>query len=647
MADTRGPAAGPDNGHVFRALTGAAPVGIFHTDANGACLYVNDRWCEMAGLTPEQAMGDGWACGLHPDDRDQVFAEWARCAREGTGFKAEYRFRNADGRVTWVYGQARLLPGKADGWVGAITDITARKQAEELARDQERQLTTLMANLPGVAYRCLNDRDWTMLFASAGCEPLLGCTAEDMVSGRVKFGDLVLQEYRPGVWDTVQACIAARRPFTLVYRIRALTGEVKWVWEQGEGVFSEDGACEFLEGFVTDITRQKEADALEAANALAEEASRAKTEFLSRMSHDLRTPLNAVLGFTQLLKADLEEGAATVHRGAVDEILGAGRHLLDLINEVLDLSSIDAGRARLTVEPVAPGPLVTECVSMVRHLAEQRRVAVLPCPDGESAGHVLADRTRLKQVLMNLLTNAVKYNRPGGRVEVACHPAGDGRVAIRVADTGPGIPPESQAEVFEPFHRLPQDVARVEGSGLGLAIARRLVEHMGGTICLESRAGEGCRFIVELAAAPEGPLAPIPEDAEAVALPDGECTGNAGTVLYIEDNPANQELVRQLMRRRPGVRLLCAALGGDGLDVARAEVPDLILLDLQLPDMDGLEVARRLRADGDTRSIPIVAVSAHCAPGDVERGLAEGLDGYLTKPVRLQELLGEIDARLV
>jgi len=646
MADGPDQAAGPEPGQGIPDLAGAAPVGIFHTDADGRCLYVNACLCEITGLSPERAMGNGWAEALHPDDRDRVFAEWERSVRAGDHFAAEYRFRTEGGHVTWVYGQARALPGGRGGWVGTITDITARKHAEELARDRERQLTTLMANLPGIVYRCRNDRDWTILFVSAGCEALLGCTPDDLITGRVKFGDLVLPEYRAGVWETVQRCIGERRRFTLSYRVRTLSGEVKWVWEQGEGVFSEGGEFLFLEGFVTDITRRKEADALEAAKALAEEASRAKSEFLSRMSHDLRTPLNAVLGFAQLLRAELEEGAATVHGGAVDEILRAGRHLLDLINEVLDLANIDAGRTRLTIEPVAPGPLVAECVAMVRHLAEQCRVVVVPCPYGSAQGHVLADPTRLKQVLMNLLTNAVKYNRPGGRVEVACRPAGHGCLAIEVADTGPGIPPESHGEVFEPFHRLPQDIARVEGSGLGLAIARHLVESMGGAIRLESELGMGSRFVVELLAAPEAPPDPRPEDTEAVALPGGEVAGGAGTVLYIEDNAANQELVRQLLRRRPGVRLVCVTLGGDGLASARVEAPDLILLDLQLPDMDGLEVARRLRADGATRGIPIVAVSAHSAPGDIERGMAEGLDGYLTKPVRLQELLNQIDARL-
>jgi PAS domain S-box-containing protein len=642
--DALAPAPGPDHGRTFRALAGAAPVGIFHADADGRCLYTNERWCEITGLSADEALGDGWARALHPDDRERVQAEWARCAREKAGFALEYRYRAPDGRVTWVFGQARVLPGPPGGWVGALTDITDRKHTEDLAGDRERQLTTLMANLPGVAYRCLNDRDWTMLFASAGSEPLLGCTPEDMVSGRVKFGDLVMEEDRPGVWETVQSCLGARRPFTLIYRIRALTGEVKWVWEQGEGVFSEDGECQFLEGFVTDITRQKEAEALEAAKALAEQASRAKSEFLSRMSHDLRTPLNAVLGFAQLLKAELEEGAPTVHGGAVNEILSAGRHLLDLINEVLDLSSIDAGRARLRIEAVSPCALVAECVAMVRHLAEQRRVTVVACPPELETPDVLADPTRLKQVLMNLLTNAVKYNRPGGRVEISVVPAGNGHLRIQVADTGPGIPPECQAEVFEPFHRLPQDAGRVEGSGLGLAIAKHLVENMGGAIGLVSESGTGCRFAVELVAAPDGPGAPVPPDPEEAGLATGERAG--GTVLYIEDNPANQELVRQLMRRRPGVRLVCATLGGDGLAAAHAQAPDLILLDLQLPDMDGLEVARRLRAEADTRAIPIVAVSAHSAPGDIDRGLAEGLDGYLTKPVRLDDLLREVDIRL-
>lgn len=386
--------------------------------------------------------------------------------------------------------------------------------------------------------------------------------------------------------------------------------------------------------------RKYQAD-LEAARQAADRANAAKSEFLSRMSHELRTPMNSILGFSQLLEMDTREPLTPTQRENVNQILASGRHLLTLINEVLDLSRIEAGRIPLELQPVALSGLVGECLAVVRPLADQRGI-FLRDETGQASGlTAVADPGRLKQVLLNLLSNAIKYNKPDGLVLVQSASEG-GTVLLSVTDSGVGVPGDKQNLVFEPFQRLAAEHTGVEGTGIGLAIAKKLVGMMSGTIAMKSTPGLGSCFTVRLPAAEGSAAGDAPQASRAAAsVPEG-----AGSVLYIEDEPSNLTLVRHVLGRRPGVALLAADRGSEGLQLARANKPDLVLLDVHLPDMEGREIFARLREDPETRDIPVVIVSASAKPEDIQKLKEAGVDGHLTKPLNVQEFLTTLDGYL-
>ena len=378
------------------------------------------------------------------------------------------------------------------------------------------------------------------------------------------------------------------------------------------------------------VARARAAHDREEAKQDAERANHAKSEFLSRMSHELRTPLNAVLGFAQLLDLDKLDDR---QRDGVNHILKAGHHLVHLVDEVLDIARIEAGEMRLSLEPVAAVDITDESIALVRPLAERRGITIeTDFGDGEQPW-VLADRQRLKQVLLNLLSNAIKYNRENGLVRVTLEPRPDERLAIRVADTGPGIPPEHKQQLFEPFERLGAEETSVEGTGLGLALSKRLVEAMGGAIDAESDPDHGTTMSVELPRTP--PNGPPRPRAEVRPIPPLR----GRTVLYIEDNLANVRLVERLLERFTDVRLLPAMQGNLGLELAREHKPDLVLLDLNLPDLTGREVLLRLRAEPALRATPIIVVSADATEREQKRLLAAGADAYFTKPLDVAQFL--------
>ena len=398
---------------------------------------------------------------------------------------------------------------------------------------------------------------------------------------------------------------------------------------------SEDGRVVGALVVFSDISSRAEAAAaLEQAKLDAETANRAKSEFLSRVSHELRTPLNAIIGFGQLL--ELEELEQRQDEG-VEHILKGGRHLLELIDEVLDISGIESGRMGISIEPVHVGSVLAESLSLIGPLAQEADVSLDADPSKLEDWFVLADQQRLKQVLINLLANAVKYNRAGGEVKVSCERLAEGRVSIVVSDTGVGMSEEQLENLFSPFERLGAESSEVEGTGLGLALSKALVEVMGGTIEAESEPGVGTTMRVELESAEAPELEPPP--IQPTAAPGADLQGKRRTILYVEDNLSNLKLVEQALERLPNIWLIPAMQGTLGLELARRHRPDLILLDLHLPDLDGASVLEQLKADPATAQIPVVVISADATHAQVERLRAAGAADYLTKPIDVRRLL--------
>jgi signal transduction histidine kinase/AmiR/NasT family two-component response regulator len=383
---------------------------------------------------------------------------------------------------------------------------------------------------------------------------------------------------------------------------------------------------------------------LEVAMAAAKNANQAKSAFLSSMSHELRTPLNAILGFAQILTSESLPSTLAQKKEFAGHILKSGRHLLTLINEILDLAKVESGTVTLSMEPVALADMLVECRNMTEPLAQQRKIRML-FPDAPAAV-VQADRTRLKQVLLNLLSNAIKYNRDMGAVVCDCSVVGANRVRLSVQDTGMGLRPEQIDALFQPFNRLGQENGSEEGTGIGLVVTRRLVELMGGEIGVSSSVGVGTVFWIEL-----GLTQPVPSiagEASVLAIEHTQARAPLAehTLLYVEDNPANLKLVQEIVRYRTDLHLLTAPDGHIGIELAKAHLPDVILMDLNLPCVSGSDALKELRSDPRTAHIPVIALTASAMPRDVERGLASGFSRYLTKPINIDEFNEAIDTTL-
>ncbi|CAJ95176.1 signal transduction histidine kinase containing a receiver domain (hybrid) and a PAS sensor domain [Cupriavidus necator H16] len=461
---------------------------------------------------------------------------------------------------------------------------------------------------------------------------------------------LTLEQTQLGAWQTVvhpddmqgtskrwRSAHASGCEYELEFRLRrASDGAYRCHLARGAPFKDRDGNIVKWFATCTDIEDQKR------AQAAAEGANRAKSDFLSSMSHELRSPLNAILGFAQLMASD-SPPPPPAQQASIDQILKAGWHLLELINEVLDLAKIEAGQASLSPEPVSLAEALRECHAMVEQQALKRGVR-MRFPSFNFPCFVRADRTRLKQILLNLLSNAIKYNRDQGTVEVSVT-AGD-RIRISVRDTGAGLAREQLAQLFRPFNRLGQEAGPEEGTGIGLVVAKRLVELMGGSIGAESAVEAGSVFWVELPASRPPELAGESVEPAVPAQAQSEHGPSAHTLLYVEDNPANLKLVEQLIARRAGMRLLTAITGTLGLELARTALPEVIVMDIHLPDINGIEALGLLREDPRTAHIPVIALSANAMPRDIEKGTKAGFFRYLTKPIRLNEFMDALNAAL-
>ncbi|MGH7322046.1 MAG: ATP-binding protein, partial [Candidatus Rokuibacteriota bacterium] len=607
------------------AILWSTDIALRFTSSLGAGL-------QAQGLQPNQVVGLMLGDYFQSDDPD--FAPIAAHGRALRGESASYQY-TWNGRTYESHVEPlRDHDGMITGTVGVALDVSERTAAEEEAKMQ-RDFALHVINAMGQGV-VVTDADFRFEYVNPEFARLLGYSPESLL-GKTGFDIVVSEDH-----DIILRARERRgQGKTVAYEVRLRHADGREVPVLATGAPRlRNGKVVGSVTAVTDLTERKRAEETRLAKEAAEEANKAKGEFLSRMSHELRTPLNAILGFAQLLEMD---SLAPAQRESVEHILHGGRHLLELINEVLDISRIDEGRLRISLEPVSVREVVEESIRLITPLAAEGEIRVKGNIDAAGDRHVRADRQRLKQVLLNLLANAVKYNRKPGAVEVTYQESPPGRLRIKVADTGAGIKMDRIERLFTPFERLGADEANVEGTGLGLALSKRLVEAMGGRIGVESAIGEGSTFWVEFAVV-QGPMERLKRLGGTPTGTNFEGTLRPRVVLYAEDNLANLKLVQYLLADRPEVRLLPATHGALALSLARDHRPHLILLDLDLADMPGEEVLRQLKAHPETLHIPVVVVTASNAHDSMERLLAAGAYGYLTKPLDIQRLLALLDS---
>ncbi len=537
------------------------------------------------------------------------------------------------------------------GYLLIGTDNTVRKRAEEeqnrleqRLRDQQFYTRSLIES--SVDALMTTDPKGYITDVNRQMEELTGRTRDELIGApfkhyftdpdRAQAGiDKVLRETKVTNYELV--ALSSKGVQTLVsYSASTFYDRDR----QLLGVFA--AARDITDRKLIDLILQEKNIELENAIAFAEKANRAKSDFLSSMSHELRTPLSAILGFAQLIESGTPQPTPSQKR-SVDQILQSGWYLLDLINEILDLALIESGKLSLSLEPVSLADVMQECETMIEPQAEKRGISV-SFPLLSVPIFVKADRRRLKQVLINLLSNAIKYNSPRGTVAVACKVMTPQQIRICVEDTGAGLSAEKIEQLFQPFNRLGQEAAAEQGTGIGLVMTKRLVELMGGLIGVESQVGKGSIFWLELNVTTAEKLHVGTLDVATDAVPTLGEGSRIATLLYVEDNPANLMLIEDLVARRPDLRLLSARDGISGVEIARTALPDVVLMDINLPGLSGIQAMRILATDVTTAHIPVVALSANAMPSDIKKGLEAGFFRYLTKPIKINEfmtILGE------
>jgi PAS domain S-box-containing protein len=638
----------------YRRMIEHASDHVMIVDDTAAITYVAPSVERMLGWTPDEMMGTRPTDVVHPDDVPHVMRDFAWIVEHpGEPYKSTFRIRHKDGsyRVLENLGRTMSPYGIEQGILAFGRDITERRAAEEALQRSEEHFRALIEN--GNDLLLVSDTAGRLTYVSPSMRRIMGYAPETLLG--MTPADIMHPDDAPEAMASVTRLAAAPGAVEVVtYRARHADGSWRLI-ESVNRTLLLDSAEAGIVCNARDITAQRAAESAlrqatteaelareeaERQRIEAERANRAKSEFLSRMSHELRTPMNSILGFAQLLaRADLQPPQVK----GVQHILKAGRHLLHLINEVLEIARIEAGRENFSLEPVALAPAMQEALGLVRPVAQQHGVALR---EGDANGqpwpehaYVHADRQRLVQVLLNLLSNAIKYNRPGGSVRLTVKPLADARWAVHVEDSGRGIAADRIGQLFTPFSRLGAELTDVEGTGLGLALSQRLCEAMGGALRLESTSPAGSVFRLELSGA-ESPLRQL-EETGTFSL--AEAPHREATLLYIEDNLANLSLVETILLSRPGWRTVPALQGQLGVELAREHLPDLVLLDLHLPDIPGDEVLRRLRADRRTADIPVVIVSADATAGSLERLRQAGANAYLTKPLDVDEFLSVVE----
>jgi PAS domain S-box-containing protein len=539
------------------------------------------------------------------------------------------------------------------GYLLIGTDNTARKQVEaeqklldQRLRDQQFYTRSLIES--NIDALITTDPAGIITDVNKQMEALTGCTRDELIGAPFKNYFTDPERAEAGI----KRVLIASKVTDYELTARARDGKETVVSYNATTFHDRDRKLQGVFAAARDVTERKRFERtlqennieLERAKAAAEKANLAKSDFLSSMSHELRSPLNAILGFAQLINSDSPPPTPT-QTASIDQILHAGWYLLELINEILDLAQIESGKLALSREPTSLAEVMLECRAMMEPQGQQRGIQ-MTFPQSGMPFYVDADRTRLKQVLINLLSNAIKYNQANGTVVVDYTASTPGRLRVSVRDSGAGLSPEMLTQLFQPFNRLGRESSREEGTGIGLVMSKRLVELMGGTIGVASTIGSGSVFWFELNSADDPQLAIEPAMPAAMALAPAQNGVPVRTLLYVEDNPANLKLVEQLIARRPDMRLLVATDGDLGVQLARANRPEVILMDINLPGISGIEALKILREDPVTAHIPVVALSANAMPRDVEKGMQAGFFRYLTKPIRVNEFMNTLDVAL-
>ena len=669
-------------------------IGHWSWHVNSGKIHWSDEIYRIFGYQPGEFDPDydRFMAMLHPDDVERVKASEAAASAKGEKHSIDHRIVLSDGEVRWVHEEAEPVKNSAGEMIalhGTVQDISDRIWGEQLqkannhileliAKDQPLK-DILMAialhaeeMLPGVIVTIML-LDESGYHLRQGAAPNLPEFYKKSLDG-IEIGDsvglccasayngepLIAEDLstHPNWKDyreiTSKAGLAACWSLPILASNGSVLGTCDMYYKK---VKSPDDQSMKLVTEIANfasiaIEQKRSVKALMDAMQDAESANRAKSQFLSSMSHELRTPMNAIIGFAQLLQMDADDLNELQHDN-VNEIVHAGNHLLTLINEVLDLSKIEAGHINLYIESVLVSNVMDECLSMLMPLADKRGIEIQLMCDGEHISfgdlcqknmEVQADHTRLKQVLFNLLSNAVKYNKANGQIIISCSPVDAAYVRISIKDTGPGIELEKQVQLFKVFSRLGAEYTEVEGTGMGLAITKNIVEMMGGNIGVDSKPGEGSTFWIELLS---NQKSEVHNKDVSVAiektLSSDKKAEHEYTLLYIEDNPANLRLVKQVLGRRPNIRILSAEEPMLGLELALEHKPDIILLDINLPGIDGFGVLKHLRDRKENCDTPVIAVSANAMPSDIEKGLNAGFDHYVTKPMDVIGLLSVID----
>jgi PAS domain S-box-containing protein len=625
-------------------------VGVWDWDPDSNTSVWNDRMYELFGHTRESFASRTWLDMLHPDDVPGAESAMQAALGDGASFDIEFRVVWSDGSVRWIASRGRAerdALGRTVRVLGVNMDISERRRSEQATRDllERMQLTTKATGIGlweyNLAARALH---WDEQLYR-----LVGRTPEDLPDLRRDWTSVLHPDDAERLGKEQRRALRDRRALDVEVRVVLPDGSLRYLTLRGQLRFDAHGRPLTQFGVAFDVTEHKLTETALRAKETAERASQAKTEFLSRMSHELRTPLNAILGFTQILEIDQAYPLAPLQRDRVQHIQQAGWHLLSLINEILDLSRIEAGKARLSMSIVPLGEVIDECLALVGTDASKRHIETIVLRQAEAPESVWADRTRVKQVLLNLLSNAIKYNRESGSLRVTVGADSDGNAMIAVRDTGHGLSAKQIDQLFQPFNRLGLESAQIEGTGIGLALSLKLTEQMGGRLEVSSELGVGTEFRVTLPVATtqidrsQDITAPLTGLSEGLRVRREDVRGS---LLYVEDNPDNVAVVEHMLALRPQVKLFTAPDGATARVLAAACQPDLILLDMRLPDTDGFTLFHELRAQPETSEIPCAGVSANALPSDAAHARKAGFVEYWTKPLDAGQFLRGIDALL-